>query len=112
MNINGFMFKFEMINVQGKSGKKLVTGYILYSSEVRKSIVSANPDSTFGEISRIVGNEWRSLSTPEKQAWEEKADKCNKETAARLAAENENCPSPGLPGQPENVRSNVSFKVA
>lgn len=77
---------------------------------MRKSIVSANPDSTFGEISRIVGNEWRSLPTPEKQAWEEKADRCNKETAARLAAESENCPSPGLSGQPENARTNVRNK--
>ncbi|XP_033210507.1 protein polybromo-1 isoform X3 [Belonocnema kinseyi] len=62
------------------SGKKLVTGYILYSSKFRTQITQNNPDSTFGEISRIVGNEWRKLPAMEKQAWEEKAIKINEET--------------------------------
>lgn len=34
---------------------KLVTGYILYTSDVREAAVKNN--QTFGEISRIVGNE-------------------------------------------------------
>ncbi|XP_039760506.1 protein polybromo-1 isoform X1 [Pararge aegeria] len=67
--------------------QKIVTGYILYSSEVRKAIVANNPESTFGEISRIVGNEWRSLPASTKQSWEERAAKCNEETSARLAEE-------------------------
>ncbi|CAH2096950.1 unnamed protein product [Euphydryas editha] len=67
--------------------QKIVTGYILYSSEVRKAIVANNPESTFGEISRIVGNEWRSLPASTKQSWEERAARCNEETAARLADE-------------------------
>ncbi|CAG9569241.1 unnamed protein product [Danaus chrysippus] len=67
--------------------QKIVTGYILYSSEVRKAIVANNPESTFGEISRIVGNEWRSLPASTKQSWEERAARCNEETSARLAEE-------------------------
>ncbi|XP_068625426.1 protein polybromo-1 isoform X1 [Battus philenor] len=67
--------------------QKIVTGYILYSSEVRKAIVANNPESTFGEISRIVGNEWRSLPAATKQSWEERAARCNEETAAKLAEE-------------------------
>ncbi|XP_045540013.1 protein polybromo-1 [Papilio machaon] len=67
--------------------QKIVTGYILYSSEVRKAIVANNPESTFGEISRIVGNEWRSLPAATKQSWEERAARCNEETSARLAEE-------------------------
>ncbi|XP_038219745.1 protein polybromo-1-like [Zerene cesonia] len=67
--------------------QKIVTGYILYSSEVRKAIVANNPECTFGEISRIVGNEWRSLPASTKQCWEERAARCNEETAARLADE-------------------------
>ncbi|XP_053619347.1 protein polybromo-1 isoform X3 [Plodia interpunctella] len=78
------------------SKQKLVTGYILYSSEVRKAIIANNPDATFaskdrnkklGEISRIVGNEWRSLPTSTKQSWEERAARCNEETSAKLAEE-------------------------
>ncbi|CAK1541028.1 unnamed protein product [Leptosia nina] len=67
--------------------QKIVTGYILYSSEIRKAIVANNPECTFGEISRIVGNEWRSLPASTKQCWEERAARCNEETAARLAEE-------------------------
>lgn len=40
-----------------------------------------------GEISRIVGNEWRSLPAATKQSWEERAARCNEETSARLADE-------------------------
>ncbi|XP_071878612.1 protein polybromo isoform X5 [Bombus fervidus] len=61
------------------AGKKLVTGYILYSSKMRTQITQNNPDSSFGEISRIVGNEWRKLSAGEKQAWEERAIKMNED---------------------------------
>lgn len=84
-----------------KAGKKLVTGYILYSSEHRKGICASNPDCTFGEVSRIVGNEWRSLPDHEKAAWEQRASKINEENAAKYAAEfggDSNCPSPA-PGK-------------
>jgi len=50
-------------------------------------VASRFPESTFGEISRIVGNEWRSLSGIEKQGYEERAAKLNEETTARLALE-------------------------
>ncbi|GBP69254.1 Protein polybromo-1 [Eumeta japonica] len=70
-----------------KDKQKIVTGYILYSSEVRKAISASNPESSFGEISRIVGNEWRSLPASTKQSWEERAARCNEETSARLADE-------------------------
>ncbi|XP_059470820.1 protein polybromo-1 [Neocloeon triangulifer] len=69
------------------TGKKLVTGYILYSSDVRKNVANRFPDSTFGEISRIVGNEWRSLTASEKQSYEERAARLNEETTARMALE-------------------------
>ncbi len=36
---------------------KQVTGYLLYSSDIRKAISQSNPNRTFGEVSRIVGNE-------------------------------------------------------
>ncbi len=41
--------------------KRMVTGYIIYSGEVRKGIASKNPDASFGEVSRMVGNDWRNL---------------------------------------------------
>ncbi|XP_052893042.1 protein polybromo-1 [Anopheles moucheti] len=79
-----------------KPGKKLVTGYILYSSEHRKTICASNPEATFGDVSRIVGNEWRNLSDQEKAIWEQRAVKINEESAAKYAADmaESNCPSP------------------
>ncbi|XP_055608504.1 protein polybromo-1 isoform X2 [Uranotaenia lowii] len=77
-----------------KGGKKLVTGYILYSCEHRKSISANNPESTFGEISRLVGNEWRNLPDSEKASWEQRATKINEENTAKLEAAGEICPSP------------------
>lgn len=69
-----------------KSGKKLVTGYILYSSEVRRGITEKNPNSSFGEISRMVGQEWKKLPKSEKVKYEERASKMNEEKEAALAA--------------------------
>ncbi|XP_031335236.1 protein polybromo-1 isoform X3 [Photinus pyralis] len=78
-----------------KSNKnKIVTGYILYSRDVRKRVVQNNPESNFGGISRIVGNEWRSLPASEKQTWEEKASKRNEEIKAILRAEGRLSPPP------------------
>ncbi|XP_023319103.1 protein polybromo-1 isoform X2 [Trichogramma pretiosum] len=60
-------------------GRKVLTGYIMYSSKMRTTITQNNPDSTFGEISRMVGNEWRKLTPAEKSMWEERASKLNDE---------------------------------
>lgn len=35
--------------------KRQISGYIVYSGEIRKLIQQENPECTFGEISRIVG---------------------------------------------------------
>lgn len=73
--------------------KGVVTGFILYSSVVRKSVVQNNPDCSFGDISRIVGNEWRSLPAADKQHWEEKARKVTAD-----ALEGRECSSPAPQG--------------
>lgn len=85
---------------------KLVSGYILYSRAHRKGVVANNPDSNFGDISRIVGNEWRSLSASEKAPWEEKATKMNEEIKLRGEAvtttSEETCTSPA-PVHPDQI---------
>lgn len=82
---------------------KLVTGYIVYSSEVRKDRAQNNPDCTFGDISRMVGNEWRNMTAQEKQYWEEKASKSNEESAAKYAEEH-GCSSP-IPQAPQTFQA-------
>lgn len=73
---------------RGPEGKsKLVTGYILYSSDVRRAVTQNNPLRTFGEVSRIVGNEWKKLSPVDKNMWEERAGRINDETMAKMERE-------------------------
>lgn len=65
--------------------KRMVTGYIIYSGEVRKNFAAKNPDATFGEVSRLVGNEWRNLPAQIKSEYEERSQRVNEETAAEMA---------------------------
>ncbi|XP_025412250.1 protein polybromo-1 isoform X3 [Sipha flava] len=74
--------------------KKLVTGYILYTSDVRKAVVQNNPDRSFGEVSRIVGNEWRNLSPTEKMAYEERANRLNEENYPQWRQQSLQAPPP------------------
>lgn len=76
-------------SVKKKGSKRLVTGYILFASEVRKSVIAANPECSFGEISRIIGNEWKNLSAENKQDYEKRATKQNEESAKEAAREAE-----------------------
>lgn len=69
------------------STKRLVTGYIIFASEVRRSVVEANPDCSFGDISRIIGNQWKLLSPDQKNDYEQRAAKQNQEVKEQAAAE-------------------------
>lgn len=69
----------------GKTGKKVITGYILYSSEVRKAKVLENPESKFGDISRMIGDEWRALPQVERRQWEDRASTINENNATKYA---------------------------
>ncbi|KAG1687281.1 Protein polybromo-1 [Nymphon striatum] len=67
--------------VKKKTQKQKVTGYIMYASEVRKTVSAANPDSSFGDVSRLVGLEWKNLTLADKGIYEEKAQRQNEENA-------------------------------
>ncbi|KAL3851884.1 hypothetical protein ACJMK2_015582 [Sinanodonta woodiana] len=68
---------------KAKGRKVQISGYILYSGEIRKTIQQENPDCSFGEISRIVGLKWRNLTKEEKEKYEEKAKKIAEEQQAK-----------------------------
>lgn len=71
---------------KNKSSHKSVTGYIIYASEIRKDVIKKHPDKDFGEISKLVGIEWKNLPNEVKMAYEEKAQSQNAKSKA-LAAE-------------------------
>ncbi|XP_064605183.1 protein polybromo-1-like isoform X2 [Liolophura sinensis] len=63
--------------------KRVPSGYIVFAGEIRKTCQQENPDSSFGDISRIVGTKWRSLSKEDKERYEEKAKRLAEEQAAK-----------------------------
>lgn len=65
---------------------KMITGYIIYASEIRKEIIKLHPDRDFGYISKIVGVEWKNLPQETKIAYEKRAQEQNAKSKA-IAAE-------------------------
>lgn len=55
---------------EGAKRKMNMSGYILFSSEMRAVIKARHPDYSFGELSRLVGTEWRNLEAPKKTEYE------------------------------------------
>ncbi|XP_028302620.1 protein polybromo-1-like [Gouania willdenowi] len=60
---------------EGSKRKINMSGYILFSSEMRAVIKAQHPDFSFGELSRLVGTQWRSLDSSRKADYEERAAK-------------------------------------
>ena len=52
---------------------KKLTGYIVFSMEMREKIKEENPKAKFGKLAKITGAKWKALSPEEKKEWEEKA---------------------------------------
>lgn len=53
-----------------------MSGYILFSSEMRAVIKAQHPDYSFGELSRLVGTEWRNLEATKKADYEGRPSIC------------------------------------
>uniref|UniRef100_A0A8W8M5L2 HMG box domain-containing protein n=1 Tax=Magallana gigas TaxID=29159 RepID=A0A8W8M5L2_MAGGI len=59
------------------------SGYILFSKESRRIINAESPDISFGEISRLVGVQWRNLNKEDKEKYEERAKRIAEEQLAK-----------------------------
>jgi hypothetical protein len=66
---------------QPKLNAKSKSGYILFSAEIRKRIMSENPEAGFGEVSKIVGLEWKKLTDEQKRQYESRASYIAEERA-------------------------------
>jgi protein polybromo-1 len=58
---------------RGRNSRRLLTGFIIYASEVRKEVVEQYPDQNFGFISKLVGDKWRALSTDVRYKYHQRA---------------------------------------
>uniref|UniRef100_A0A7N8XXS8 Protein polybromo-1 n=1 Tax=Mastacembelus armatus TaxID=205130 RepID=A0A7N8XXS8_9TELE len=81
---------------EGSKRKINMSGYILFSSEMRAVIKAQHPDFSFGELSRLVGTEWRNLESSRKAEYEERAAKVA-EQQERDRAHHQTSPRAGTP---------------
>ena len=58
--------------------KKGMSAFMLFSNEHRNKIKAANPESTFGEIGRKVGEAWKALNDKQKAVYTKKAEEDKK----------------------------------
>eukprot|EP00591_Stephanopyxis_turris_P004802 CAMPEP_0195506756 /NCGR_PEP_ID=MMETSP0794_2-20130614/325_1 /TAXON_ID=515487 /ORGANISM="Stephanopyxis turris, Strain CCMP 815" /LENGTH=227 /DNA_ID=CAMNT_0040633181 /DNA_START=138 /DNA_END=821 /DNA_ORIENTATION=+ len=69
---------------KGKKGKdpnkpkRNMSSFFLYSNANRARIKSENPDATFGEIAKLVSEEFKAISDKERKKWDTKAAKDKK----------------------------------
>ena len=75
---------------------KSLSGYILFSGECRKEIQAANPDMSFGDISRLVGLKWRTLGKEDKDRYEARVKKILEEQAANEEAQKQAAAQAGI----------------
>jgi len=57
--------------------KRRKNAYTVFSSKFRSIIKKANPDKKFGEISKLIGQQWNDLSKEEKDIYRNEALKLN-----------------------------------
>lgn len=67
--------------------RQLLTGYIIYASEIRKEVIDKNPNQNFGDISRLVGNEWKALPHDIRSKYDQRALIHNKRVRERAQRE-------------------------
>lgn len=86
--VNQSQLSPPVVSRRGRRKKKqrhksrMITGYIIYASEIRKEVIKKCPDRDFGYISKIVGLEWKNLSIETKMSYEKRAQEQNEKTRA------------------------------
>jgi hypothetical protein len=73
--------KFKANKAAGK-----INAFIMFCNEKRDQVKKANPEAKMGEITKILGDEWKKMSDEEKKPYKAKADVENEERAKNPAA--------------------------
>ena len=79
MSITICEVKFDFSKVKHKKEKdttpnKNLSPFIIFNKENREKIKTANPNVTFGELGKLIGNAWKALNDTEKSVYEKKAE--------------------------------------
>ena len=70
--------------------KRNMSPYLIFSCANRADIKAKNPDATFGELTRIIAQEYKDLPDKEKKKWVKKASKDKARYVQEMKAYNEN----------------------
>ncbi|KAI8895872.1 high mobility group box domain-containing protein [Globomyces pollinis-pini] len=66
--------------------KKGLSAFMIYSQENRARIKKENPDATFGQMGKLLGAAWKSLSDDDREEYVEKAAKDKERYETEMAA--------------------------
>jgi len=78
-------------------GKGRVSGYVLFSTEMRTQVQSENPGMPFGEMGKLLGTKWRELSAEKQGEWNERARTKNSENGFTPTPAPVATPAPAAP---------------
>eukprot|EP00271_Cylindrocystis_brebissonii_P022520 TRINITY_DN86_c0_g1_i1.p1 TRINITY_DN86_c0_g1~~TRINITY_DN86_c0_g1_i1.p1 ORF type:complete len:117 (-),score=41.89 TRINITY_DN86_c0_g1_i1:809-1159(-) len=54
--------------------KRPLSSYMFYTKKRRETIKDTHPDAKFGEVGKIMGEEWKALTDKEKKPYEKQAE--------------------------------------
>jgi len=54
--------------------KRNMSAYFLFSNAMRNTIKAQNPDASFGELAKLISQNYKSLPEKERKKWEKKAE--------------------------------------
>jgi len=65
--------------------KRASTAFFIFANEIRDEVRSENPDASIGEVGKILGEQWGSLSDSEKATYQAKSEKARAAYQKKLA---------------------------
>ncbi|KAF9202509.1 Non-histone chromosomal protein 6 [Haplosporangium sp. Z 27] len=66
--------------------KNPMSAYLLFCEEWREKVKAQNPDSSFGELGRLLGEQWRAYTEDQKAPYLAKHEKAKQKYATEKAA--------------------------
>lgn len=58
--------------------KRALSAYMFFANDQREVVRTENPSASFGQIGKLLGEKWKSLSESEKKPYEDKASEDKK----------------------------------
>ncbi|EDO17018.1 hypothetical protein Kpol_1065p34 [Vanderwaltozyma polyspora DSM 70294] len=54
--------------------KRALSAYMFFANETRDIVKAENPDVSFGQVGRILGEKWKAMTDEDKQPFDAKAE--------------------------------------